>query len=203
MSAAGNRITKKQGGGSAANTIVAVSQFGGKAYYSCKVAGDQDGDFYNKELIESRVDTNLEAGNLPDGITGKCLVMISPDAERTMNTFLGITSDYSVKELNEEKLSWAKYIYIEGYLVSSDSGREAMIKAKKLAEEAGVGVSLTFSDPAMVKYFGDQMKEVVGEGVDLLFCNEEEAMHFTGSEDILSAREEFEEGRKTFCHHNG
>lgn len=193
-----SKEVKQQSGGSAANSIIAVNQFGGSAFYSCKVANDAFGKFYLKDLEDAGVDTNLESGHLIEGITGKCLVMITPDAERTMNTFLGITSDFSVQELNEDALRASKYLYIEGFLIPSESGREAMKQAKKLAKEHGVRTALTFSDPSMVKYFREGLQEVVGEGVDLLFCNEEEAMLYTGKETLEKAREELKKVAKTF-----
>ncbi|WP_226390133.1 adenosine kinase [Penaeicola halotolerans] len=189
---------KKQCGGSAANSIIAVSQFGGKSYYSCKVANDELGQFFMKDLRAAGVDTNLQEATLEDGITGKCLVMVTPDAERTMNTFLGITQNYSTAEINEYALKDSKYIYIEGYLVTSDNGREAMLTAKKMAEAAGVKVALTFSDPSMVKYFKSGFDQVIGASVDLLFCNEEEAMLYTEKATIKEAREELKKVAKAF-----
>lgn len=193
-----NNIKKRQSGGSAANSIISLAQFGGKAFYSCKVANDEDGQFYMSGLSEAGVDTNLVVTNLEDGVTGKCLVMVSSDAERTMNTFLGITSDFSSKELDSHAIKYSEYVFIEGYLVSSDSGRVAMKAAKKIAKENDVKVSLSFSDPAMVKYFRDQMIEVVGDGIDLLFCNEEEAMLFTETESLMEAREELKKVANKF-----
>lgn len=188
-----------QGGGSAANTIVALNQFGGKGYYACKVANDKFGEFYLEDLKKNGVDTNLTIDKAPNGITGKCLVMITEDADRTMNTFLGITSDFSVKEIDERALRDSSWIYIEGYLVASETGREAMKYAKKMAENNGVKVALTFSDPSMVKFFRKEMVEVVGASVDLLFCNEEEAMLFTGKENLTEAREELRKVAKRFA----
>lgn len=189
---------KQQSGGSAANSIIAVNQFGGKAFYSCKVAKDPFGQFYLKDLQDAGVDTNLDPESLKDGITGKCLVMITPDAERTMNTFLGITADFSIQEINEEALKDSEYLYIEGFLIPSESGKEAMQHAKKLAEKHGVRTALTFSDPSMVKYFRDGLAEVVGASVDLLFCNEEEAMLYTGKDNVMEAREELKKSARTF-----
>lgn len=193
-----SKEVKQQSGGSAANSIIAVNQFGGNSYYSCKVANDPFGHFYLKDLQDAGVDTNLQSGHLEEGITGKCLVMITTDAERTMNTFLGITSDFSVKEINEDALRDSKYIYIEGFLVPSESGKEAMLKAKELAKQHGVQTALTFSDPSMVKYFREGLTEAVGDGVDLLFCNEEEAMLYTGKDSVQEAREELKKAAKTF-----
>ena len=187
-----------QCGGSAANSIIAVSQFGGSSYYSCKVADDELGKFYRKDLKENGVHSNLDQHELESGITGKCLVMTSEDASRTMNTFLGITSDYSKTEISEEELKDSQYLYIEGYLVTSENGQDAMRHAKKLAEENGVKTALTFSDPSMVKYFKEPMKSVVGAGVDLLFCNEEEAMLYTGTDNLEEAREALKRDAKRF-----
>lgn len=191
--------SEKACGGSAANTIIAASQFGSNCYYSCKVANDDMGRFYLADLKNNGVDTNLTESTAGDGITGKCLVMTTPDANRTMNTFLGITATYSKDEINEAALKDSSYVYIEGYLVTSENGVEAMKTAKKMAENAGVKVALTFSDPSMVKYFKSQMEDVVGASVDLLFCNEEEAKLFTGKEDIKEAREELKKVAKRFA----
>jgi len=187
-----------QCGGSAANSIIAVSQFGGSSYYSCKVANDELGNFYQKDLKGNGVDSNLHNEELESGITGKCLVMTTEDAARTMNTFLGITQNYSRTEIREAALKDSEYLYIEGYLVTSENGQDAMKYAKKLAEDNGIKTALTFSDPAMVKYFRDQMVSVVGASVDLLFCNEEEAMLYTEKDNLTEAREELKKAAKRF-----
>jgi len=188
-----------QCGGSAANSIIAVSQFGGSTFYSCKVANDEHGNFYKNDLKSNGVESNLSHGELPEGITGKCLVMVTPDAERTMNTYLGITSEFSESQIDENALLDSSYLYIEGYLITSDSGREAMKKAKKIAENNGIKTALTFSDPSMVKYFKEPMTEVVGASVDLLFCNEEEAKLYTGKSSIAEAREELKKSARKFA----
>lgn len=198
MSVINTKEAKKQCGGSAANTVIAVSQFGGKSYYCCKVANDELGHFYLKDLADSGVDNNLDEHSLEEGITGKCLVMVTEDSERTMNTFLGITQNFSVAEVNEAAIKDSKYLFIEGYLVTSPNGKEAMMKAKKIAEESGTKVALTFSDPAMVKYFKEAFEDVIGPSVDLLFANEEEAMLFTGKETLAEAREEMKKAAKHF-----
>jgi sugar/nucleoside kinase (ribokinase family) len=185
-------------GGSAGNTMIAVAQFGGKSFYSCLVAKDELGKFFLEDLKRNGVDTNLTYDRLSQGITGKCLVMTSPDAERTLNTFLGISSFLSPEHLDEQAITDSSYVYLEGYLVTSPKGLEAMKEAKKIAERAGVKTTLTFSDPSMVKYFSKQMEEVVGSSVDLLFCNEEEAMIFTGTNNLPSAREKLKQVAKHF-----
>ncbi len=190
--------TNRQCGGSAANTIIGLSQFGGKGFYSCKVAKDEMGKFYLDDLATNNVGTNLRYESAAEGITGKCLVMTSPDAERTMNTFLGITANFSVEEVNEDAIKDAVWLYIEGYLVTSENGLEAMKHARELAKKHGAKISLTFSDPSMVKYFKPQMADVVGDGVDLLFCNEEEATLFTDTSSVEAASEQLIKIAKSF-----
>lgn len=190
--------SNKQCGGSAANSIIAVSQFGGSSYYSCKVANDALGEFYKDDLKDNGVDSNLNSETLEEGITGKCLVMTAEDASRTMNTFLGITGSYSRSEIMAGALKDSEYLYIEGYLVTSENGIDAMRYAKKMAEDNGVKTALTFSDPSMVKYFREAMVSVVGSGVDLLFCNEEEAMLYTEKDNLADAREALKKAAKRF-----
>lgn len=172
-------LKKRAGGGSAANTLCAVSQFGGDAFYACKVADDEAGQFYMDDLAKNGVDTKLEQIK-KEGITGKCIVMVTEDSERTMNSFLGITADFSESELHLEELKNSEYIYIEGYLVTSDVSRQAAIKARQVAKENNVKTAFTFSDPAMVAYFKEGVSEVIGDGVDVLFSNEEEALGYSG-----------------------
>jgi sugar/nucleoside kinase (ribokinase family) len=190
-----SRVT---GGGSAGNTVAALSQFGGKGFYSCLVAKDELGKFFIEDLRNNSIDTALKHDNCPDGHTGRCLVMTSPDAMRTMNTFLGINADLAPQHLDEQAIAASTYVYLEGYLVASPKGLEAMKMTRQLAEKHNVQVALTFSDPSMVKYFGSQMTEIVGGGVDLLFCNDEEAMIFTGTTSVSDAREALKKVAKRF-----
>jgi sugar/nucleoside kinase (ribokinase family) len=115
-----------------------------------------------------------------------------------MNTFLGVSSFLSPEHLDESAIKDSSYVYLEGYLVASPKGLEAIKEAKRIAEKNKVEVALTFSDPSMVKYFSTQMQEIVGASVDLLFCNDEEAMIFTGTSNILEAREKLKQIAKRF-----
>ena len=115
------------------------------------------------------------------------MVMVTPDAERTMNTFLGITADFSEAELHLDELKQAQYLYIEGYLVTSDISRAATLKAREVAAAHGVKTAMTFSDPAMVTYFREGIDQMLGNGVDVLFCNREEASVFSGKADLEDA----------------
>ncbi|MFY0591887.1 adenosine kinase [Roseivirga sp.] len=189
----------RKSGGSAANSVIAISQFGGKSFYSCKVANDEYGDFYLKDMNDAGVDTNLDNADREEGITGKCLVMITSDADRTMNTFLGATSNLSVNEIDEASIKDSQYLYLEGYLTTSESGVEAMKKAKKIAEDNNIKTAITLSDPSIVQFFKEKFVEVIGASVDLLFCNEDEAMAFTGKDNLGAAREALKSEAKRFC----
>ena len=190
--------SRMSGGGSAGNTVVAVNQFGGKAFYSCVVAKDDLGKFFLDDLKRNGIDTNVKYEDCPSGHTGRCLVMTSPDAHRTMNTFLGVSSFMSPEHLDESAIINSTYAYLEGYLVASPKGLDAMKETKRIAEKNKVDVALTFSDPSMVKYFSAQMNEIVGASVDLLFCNDEEAMIFTGSDNLADARKKLRDVAKRF-----
>jgi len=191
--------SRRASGGSAANSMIATSSFGGTAFYSCKVADDENGRFYAEDLRKAGVDSIAERERQA-GTTGKCLVMITPDAERTMNTYLGISADLSVDEIDEAALSQSDYVYIEGYLVTSPTGRAAAVRARELAEKHGVKTALSFSDPGIVAHFRDGLAEMLGDkGVDLVFCNEQEALEWTRCSSIESASQTLSETARAWA----
>jgi len=191
-------LKNRAGGGSAANTIFAAQYLGAQTFYSCNVANDETGDFFIKDLSSAGIQTNL-GNDREQGVTGKCMVMITPDAERTMNTYLGITAELNQQHIDETALNNSQYVYIEGYLVSNDGAREAAIACRKLAEQKGVKTAMTLSDPAMVQFFKDGMDEMIGDGVDLLFCNEHEALLYTGKDTLEEAKTEIARFAKTYA----
>ncbi len=191
--------SKRACGGSAANSMIALSQFGGKSFYSCKVAKDEAGAFYYEDLKRIGVDTNIDINQRDVGITGKCVVMVTPDAERTMETFLGISQEFSTKELDTEAIKDSNFLYIEGYLVASGPSREACIRAKSVADNNNVPVALTFSDPNMIQFFKEGMNSIIGSGIDLLFCNEQEALTFGETDRMDEAVEKIKKIARTFA----
>lgn len=193
------RNIKRSCGGSAANTIIAISQLGGNTFYGCKVADDEYGKFYTKDLVDCGVETNLTSHAPEAGITGKCLVLVTPDADRTMGTFLGISSQLSEADLNADAIAAADYTYLEGFLVSGDNSRTAAIKARQLAKAAGRQVAMSLSDYNMVKFFKPGLLEMIGDGVDLLFTNESEALLMAATEDMTAAIEHMKTLAKAFA----
>ncbi len=178
---------KRGCGGSAANTMIAISQFGGRSFYSCKVANDEAGSFYLEDMVRCGVETNLKIQAREDGVTGKCLVLVTPDADRTMNTFLGITGSFSEQELVPESIEAAEYLYIEGYLVTAPDACAAAIKAREVAQSAGRKVALSLSDLNMAKFFKEGLLSIIGSKVDFIFANESEALEMAGTGDLKEA----------------
>jgi len=166
--------------------MIAVRQFGGTSFYSCKVAGDDLGHFYMKDLLDGGVDTNHHTEREP-GHTGRCVVLVTPDSDRTLCTFLGISGELSTRELVEDALRDSAWFYMEGYLVTSHTARRACVAGKRIAEAAGVKTAISLSDPNMVRFFKPGLLEMIGSGVDLLFANEDEAKGMADTTDLNGA----------------
>jgi sugar/nucleoside kinase (ribokinase family) len=189
---------KRSCGGSACNTIVATSRFGSSAFFSGKVADDDEGVFFVKDLNRAGVDFHqVEASS---GVTGKCLVMVSPDAERTMNTYLGASLELSYREINEEALGNSDWLYIEGYVVTDDERTAVARDAMNYAKKNGVKTALSLSDPFVVEVFSDNLKTIIGDdGLNLIFCNGDEARNFTGTHTVEAAAEALKKYAKKFA----
>lgn len=172
-------------GGSAANTTVAFAALGSPAFYACRVGNDDLGHIYLNGLNEAGIQTTPKS--ISQGVTGTCMVLVSPDSERTMHTYLGITAELTDAQIDFEPLTTAQWLYIEGYLSTSDTARQAVKQAREIAKANGVKIALTLSDPAMVQYARTGLDEMIAEGVDLLFCNEQEALMYTHTETIDAA----------------
>ena len=175
-------------GGSAGNSMIATAMMGAPTYMSCKVAQDADGDIYLADLEHSGVAHGLTERST-DGVTGKCIVLITPDAERSLNTHLGISETLSTDEVDEAAIRSSEWVYLEGYLVTSPTGHAAALKTKTLAEAHGVKTAVSYSDPGMVKFFRDNMAAMVEGGVELLFCNKSEALEWGQCDDLNTAIE--------------
>jgi sugar/nucleoside kinase (ribokinase family) len=194
---------RRTGGGSAGNTVVALAQLGGKAFYSCRVADDELGAFYTKDLLSHGVATNLTASKAPTGQTGMCMVMVTPDAERSMSTFLGATADIDASSLQPDDIRKSKIYYMEGYLAASPTGLDAAIKGRTIAREAGVALATTLSDMTMINYCRAGLDAMVGNPdtgtLDYLFCNEEEAQVWCGTQDLTGICQKIAQQARVVC----
>ena len=187
MAAVQGMHSRRNGGGSAGNTVVALAQLGGKAFYSCRVADDELGAFYRDNLKANGVDSNLNHTKPPVGQTGCCMVMVTPDAERSMSTFLGATADIDHTVLHPKDIAKSKVYYMEGYLSASPTGLDAALRGRALAHAAGVKLAATLSDMSMINYCRAGLEAMLSAddgGLDYLFCNEEEATVWCGNQDL-------------------
>lgn len=162
-------------GGSAANTIAGIAALGGRAAYVGKVSDDQLGDVFAHDIRASGV--TFKTARYQDGITtGRCLIMVTPDAQRSMNTFLGASTQLSPLDIMPEQINAAKVIYMEGYLFDPPAAQEAFYKAAGIAHGSGCAVSLTLSDSFCVERYRKEFQHLVETEVDVLFANEAEIM---------------------------
>ena len=184
-------------GGSAGNSMIATALMGAPTYMSCKVANDLDGNIYLADLEASGVAHGLN-DQRQEGVTGKCVVLITPDAERSLNTHLGISETISTDEVNEDAIRDSEWVYLEGYLVTSPTGHAAALKTKALADQHNVRTAVSFSDPGMVKFFRDNMAAMVQGGVELVFCNEAEALEWGQCDSLEGAVESIKQVARRF-----
>ena len=176
-------------GGSAANTMVAIKQSGGTGVYAGKVADDSNGQFYKEDMEATGIPFYVPMAPQGHDTTGSCVVLTTPDAERTMCTHLGISTTLKKSELDFDLLAQSKCSYVEGYLWDSDDPRAASIATFEQCKKLGIPASFSFSDPFLVDRYGDQFKDVVNDYCDIVFCNADEARMFMGVEDIDACAE--------------
>jgi sugar/nucleoside kinase (ribokinase family) len=162
-------------GGSAANTACGIASFGGRAAYIGKVNGDDLGDVFGHDMRAVGVTFHRPPGEHGTP-TGRCVIVVTPDAERTMNTYLGVSSFLSVDDLDEEAIADSAVLYMEGYLYDRDDAKTAFRRAAQVAHENGRLVSLTLSDSFCVDRHRSDFRALVQDRVDLLFGNHDELL---------------------------
>ncbi len=173
-------------GGSAANTVVGVVSLGGLAAYLGKVRDDQLGGVFVHDLRAAGVAFDVVPGT--DGPpTARCLIQVTPDAERTMNTFLGKSVDLAPDDVDEEVVASAAVTYCEGYLWDAEIAKAAMRQAMDIAHAAGRKVSLTLSDSFCVDRHRDEWLDLLSNRVDLVFANEAEICSLFRTDDFVAA----------------
>jgi sugar/nucleoside kinase (ribokinase family) len=161
-------------GGSAANTIVGVASFGARAAFVGKVRDDELGRAFAHDIRAARVTFDTKpAGAGPS--TARCYIMVTPDGERTMNTYLGAAQDLTPADIDESAIASAAVIYLEGYLWDPPKAKEAFVKAATIAHKHGRRVALTLSDAFCVDRYRAEFLDLIKKGtVDIVFANEHE-----------------------------
>jgi sugar/nucleoside kinase (ribokinase family) len=174
-------------GGSAANTIAGVASFGGKAAFIGTIADDEFGKIFTHDIhsIGVTFDTSPIANGAP---TSRSLILVTPDGERTMNTFLGISTSLNETQLNHQLIEESEILYLEGYLFDEPQAKQAFRSALNTAKKANRKVALTLSDGFCVDRHRDEFLELIRAGIDILFANESEikSLYQTESFDLAA-----------------
>ena len=175
-------------GGSAANTIAGAAHLGGRTAYVGKVKDDQLGAIFSHDLRSQGVayETPLADAGIEEE-TGRCIILVSPCGERSMNTYLGATNFLHPSDIDEVMMADAEWIYLEGYRFDGPESHEAFAKAIKACKSAGGKVSITLSDPFCVERHRDAFREMIKSDVDLLFCNRDEMLSMYQTDDFDDA----------------
>ena len=180
--------TIETSGGSAANTMAAFAAMGGTGAFIGKVAEDQLGQMFRHDMRAAGVDfetTPLVAG----APTARCLILVTPDAQRTMNTYLGATVELGPDDIDQDKVASAEITYLEGYLFDKDSAKRAFITAANAARDAGHKVALSLSDTFCVERHFEDFHKLVDNHIDILFGNEAELLRLYETPDVEEAVE--------------
>jgi len=177
-------IVNTEAGGSGANTMIGVALLGGTACYTSRVGNDEHGRLYRDGLARQGVKPNLGAG---DGDTGISLILVTPDAQRTMCTFLGESRGLHPDDVNLDDLWASRYLYVTGYLWDTENQKEAVLRAMREAKRGDVKVAFSLSDPFCVDRHRDDFHRLLEEHVDVVFSNEREATGMTGTADPVAA----------------
>ena len=174
-------------GGSATNSLVAAANYGSNCHHVCRVAADDDGKKYLDSLQVAgvkHIGFSKEDSDLP---TGKCLIFVTPDAKRTMSSMLGISAYLGSKDIDYDAVDNSKIFYIEGYMVTSDENFNAVTSVLQHIKSENTLKALSLSDAGIVHGFKDKFKEIESYGIDMIFCNDDEAIAFADTENLDQA----------------
>ncbi len=187
-------IVNTAAGGSGANTMATLALLGGTACYTSRIAPDEHGRMYREGLAQNGVQPNLGGHETEAHTTGGekeqtgiSLILITPDAQRTMCTYLGASRELVKEDVNVSDIQASRYIYVTGYLWDTENQKEAVLHAMREAKAAGVAVTLSLSDPFCVGRHKDDFTRLLGEYVDVVFANADEAKGMTGETDVTVA----------------
>lgn len=177
---------KQAGGGSAGNTVACFSALGGTSFYNCRVGHDKHGEFYLSDMANMGVAIDDDRAKVV-GATGTCAVLVTDDGERTMQTNLAVSGQIDESNVVFDVLAGAKYLYLEGYLAMTPSVQSAISRLCQTAKAQGVKIVVSFADPAVVRFAKDGVMSWLVDGVDMIFCNMDEAKLFAKTDDDTQA----------------
>ena len=179
-------------GGSAGNTVACISSFGGKSRFIAKVADDDLGAVYRESM--TALGAHFDTPSYDQGVpTGRSLISVTPDAQRSMATFLGAAVHLSPEDIQENEVEGAQVCYLEGYLFEGPVSRDACVEAAKRAKGSGRFTAITLADSGMVERQLSELKPFLAEQIDMIFANDDEAKMLTGEDNVEAAARAMQE----------
>ena len=183
------KVIKQISGGSSANTVVCLAKLGNNVNFIGRVKNDQFGSFFSSDIKKS----NTSFNNVPTNNgapTAHSIILITPDAQRTMCTFLGASINFEPKDINFSLIKQSRYLYLEGYLWDSELAKNAFLEAAKTAKESNTRIILSLSDSFCVSRHRESFLELIDNYIDIVFCNESEALRLLREENLASCQED-------------
>ncbi len=182
------KVIKKISGGSSANTVVCMAELGNNVQFIGRVKDDNFGNFFSMDLKKSNtIFNNMPIDQGPS--SAHSIIFITPDAQRTMCTYLGASVEFEPKDVNYDVIKHSKYLYLEGYLWDSDQAKNAFLKAAKIANESNTKIILSLSDSFCVDRHRESFLELIEKYIDVVFCNESEVLSLFEENDLQRSKE--------------
>jgi len=190
---------KKHIGGSLANSLVAINYFKGTTFFSFNAINDSLGKYYIKKIKKIGIHCN-KSKNIcsQNGKTGNCLIFITEDSDRTMNTFVGTSNELNENNINFDALFQSKYLFIEGYLIASKNTYNLICNIIIQAKLKNIKIALTLSDVSIIDSFREKIDNIIENGIDLIFCNQFEAKAYTKTNSLKKLIFSMKKNCKTF-----
>jgi len=181
------KVIKQISGGSSANTVVCLAELGNNVQFIGRVKNDQFGDFFATDIKKSK--TIFNTPPTKEGApTAHSIILITPDAQRTMCTYLGASVEFEPKDIDFSVLKESKYLYLEGYLWDSELAKNAFLKAAQIAKQSNTKIILSLSDSFCVDRHRESFLELIDEYVDIVFCNESEVLSLFKKDKLASCQ---------------
>ena len=183
------KVIKKISGGSSANTVVCLAELGNNVQFIGRVKNDQFGNFFSSDIKKSK--TKFNTPPIDEGAsTAHSIILITPDAQRTMCTYLGASIEFEPKDIDFSVLKESKYLYLEGYLWDSELAKNAFLKAAQIAKLSNTKIILSLSDSFCVDRHRDSFLELIENYVDIVFCNESEVLSLFKKDKLANCKGE-------------
>jgi len=183
------KVIKQISGGSSANTVVCLAELGNHVQFIGRVKNDQFGNFFSENIKQSKTIYNTPP-TIEGASTAHSIILITPDAQRTMCTYLGASIEFEPEDIDFTLIKESKYLYLEGYLWDGDLAKKAFIKAAQIAKQSNTKIILSLSDSFCVDRHRKSFLELIDEYVDIIFCNESEVLSLFKKDKLANCRGE-------------